>query len=216
MGIEEFVSIHTELMSASAQQVSASKQKQLAKEEKEVRWYVLRDLRRPNVKSRAYHALLRDKVEVFTPIKWEREKRDDKKFFIETPIIPDLLIAHSSVFRLKKYVTFQNKLQYRFLPGGYQKKMTVSDADMRRFMQAMSEASYVDYYSPDAFNPNRIGEPIVIKGGSFDGEEGVLLSVNGKKKKSIVVRLANLFVAVIELKNQEENADTTAKQSSKS
>lgn len=187
-----------------------SRQKLLEKEEKEVKWYVLRDLRRPNVKSRAYHKLLNEGVEVFTPIKWEREKRDNRKFIIEKPIIPDLLIAHSSVRKLRKHVTFSNKLQYRFLPGGFQKKMTVNDAEMQRFMQAMSDASYVDYYSPNEFNPERIGEPITIKGGAFDGEQGILLSVNGTKRKSIVVRLANLFVAVIELKDQEDVAISTS------
>lgn len=176
-----------------------------------MKWYVLRDLRRPNVKFRAYHKLLRKGFEVFTPVKWEREKQENKKILFETPIILDLLIVHSSVLKLKEEVTFPNKLQYRYLRGEYQKKMIVPDADMKDFMQAMSDASYVEYYTPEEFAPDRIGEPITIKGGKFDGKTGILLSVNGTKKKSLVVRLANLFVAVIELKEKNgklyESAD---------
>jgi len=175
-----------------------------AVEEKKKKWYVLRDLRRPNVKDRAYHILKRIGIEVFTPTKKVSVSLRSSKITAERPIIADLLIVHSSVSELKKYVTQDNKLQYRYIPGGWQRKMVVSDDEMKRFMQAVSAASDVDYYSPEDFSPSRIGEPITIRGGAFDGEEGILLSVNGKKKKSIVVRLANLFVAVIELKNQEE------------
>lgn len=185
-------------------QKSLEQLKNKKKEDKEVKWYVLRDLRRPNVKSRAYHKLLREGFEVFTPVKWEREKRDNKKILFETPIIPDLLIVHSSVRKLEKQVTFQNKLQYRYLRGEYQKKMVVQDSEMKDFMQAMSDASYVEYYTPEEFAPNRIGEPITIKGGKFDGKTGILLSVNGTKRKSLVIRLANLFVAVIELKEKKQ------------
>jgi len=173
--------------------------------EKNVRkWYVLRDLRRPNVKDRAYHILKRKKLEVFTPTKKVTVSLRNSKITVERSIIADLLIVKSSISELKKYVTQDNKLQYRYIPGGWQKKMYVKDEEMKRFKRAVSAASDVSYYSPEEYSPSRIGEPITIKGGAFDGEEGILLSVNGKKKKSIVVRLANLFVAVIELKSQEE------------
>lgn len=192
-------------MTPPSNQTEARRRKLLDKEEREVRWYVLRDLRRPNVKSRGYHLLQRNRFEVFTPMRWEREKHLGLKMLVEHPIIPDLLIVHSSVAKLREMITFENKLQYRYLHGGWQKRMTVSDSEMKRFKQAMSEASFVEYYSPNDFNPSRIGESIVIKGGAFDGQEGILLSVNGTKRKSIVVRLANLFVAVIELKNQPDD-----------
>lgn len=192
------------MMNTAATQTEEIRRKRL---DNEVKWYVLRDLRRANAKSRAYQLLLRNKIEVFTPMKWERGKGEGRRAIVETPVIPDLLIAHSSVSRLAKYVTAENRLQYRYLRGGWLRKMTVDDAEMRRFMQAMSAGSYVDYYSPEDFNPGRIGETITIRGGAFDGQEGILLRVDGAKRKSLVVRLSNLFVAVVELKDQ---ADGTA------
>lgn len=165
-------------------------------------WYVLRDLRRANAKVRAYQKLAQEGFEVFTPLKWVWKTRACKRVMTERPIIPDLLIVHATVLELKPYVTFKNKLLFRFIRGGREKKMVIGDNEMSRFMRVASEASSIEYYLPEEFTPDKIGKPITIKGGQFDGEEGVLLNVSGGKKKRIVVRLSNLFVAVIELKEQ--------------
>lgn len=170
------------------------------------KWYVLRDLKRANAKVRSYQTLMRKGFEVFTPLRWVRETLAGKQVMVERPVIPDLLIVHSTEKKLAPFVNDENKLQYRFVRGGIEKKMVVKDAEMERFKQAASEASSIDYYKPEEFDPSHIGEKITIHGGQFDGEEGILLRVDGKAKKKLVVRLANLFVAVIELKESEKLA----------
>lgn len=168
--------------------------------DEEKKWYVLRDFRRANTKVRAYQRLAQKGFEVFTPMKWALEVRGGREVRAERPAIPDLLIVHSTETELAPYVTSANQLLFRFVRGGVRKKMVVGDDEMERFMRMASEASSIEYYSPEEFAPGRIGKPITIKGGQFDGEEGVLLDVDGKRRKRIVVRLSNLFVAVIELK----------------
>lgn len=166
-------------------------------------WYVLRDLRRANAKVRACQVLRETGLEVFTPMKWVQETVAGKRIRVERPVIPDLLIVHATLTELAPFVTFANRLQFRFVRGGREKKMVVNETEMERFMRAASEASSIEYYSPEDFNPDQIGTTIRIKGGPLDGEEAVLLNVNGKRKRQIIVRLSNLFVAVIELKQHE-------------
>lgn len=174
-----------------------------AKAKSVVKWYVLRDLKRPNAKVRGYQLLSDKGFDVFTPLKMVSVTMGDKKKMVEQPVLPDLLFVHSSENALKPYINTSNLLQYRYIRGGIERKMIVKDSEMEHFMRAASSASSIDYYKPEEYNPNRIGKKITIKGGAFDGEEGVLVRVDGVNKKRLVVRLANLFVAVIELKESE-------------
>lgn len=178
-----------------------TKPKSLQNEKQDKRmWFVLRDLKRVNAKVHAYQMLKSKGFKVFTPLRWGSETLADKRIITERPVMPDLLIVYSTEKELIPFINDKNKLQFRFVRGGVKKKMIVNDAEMKRFMQAASEASSIDYYKPEDFNANRIGEKITIHGGQFDGEEGILLRVEcGATKKSLVVRLANLFVAVIEI-----------------
>lgn len=173
------------------------------------KWYVLRDLRRGNVKKRGYHLLKQRKIDVFSPINIVWSIRNGKKRKESKFAIPDLLIVHSTEEELSKYVTFANKLQFRFLRGGWMKKMVVSDTEMKEFIQAANGASSITYYSVEEYSPENIGNEITIKGGPFNGESGKLLSVRGTKNKQIVVRLSNLFVAVIELEAETKEDETT-------
>lgn len=170
-------------------------------------WYVLRDLHRPNAKTRAYQMLRKHGLEVFVPMKWTQKTRNGKRVGVEAPALPDLLIVHATEARLDPYVTTQNLLQYRLLRGGWMKKMVVPDDEMMRFMSALNGASSVGYYSPEEYQESNIGKEVRIHGGAFDGESGELLNVSGTKNKRIVVRLSNLFVALIELKADGTVAD---------
>lgn len=168
------------------------------------KWYVLCDSTRVNAQKRAYHTLQGKGFKVFTPMKWVEHKWANRTVRVERPVIPDLLIVHTTEESLAPYIKEEYKLHYRIVRGSRGKKMTVNDKDMRLFMRATSKASSIDYYKPEEYDSSRIGEKITIKGGAFDGKEGILLDVNGTKKKKLVVRLANLFVAVVELNDTED------------
>lgn len=138
-------------------------------------------------------------------MKWVEETWGTRKVKVERPIIPDLLIVYASEENLSPYIDVNGKLHYRIIRGSGGKKMIVKDSEMERFLRAASVASSIDYYTPEDFSPKRIGKPIKIIGGQFDGEEGILVRVEGRTRKRLVVRLPNLFVAVIELKENEKD-----------
>lgn len=106
--------------------------------EKQTCWYVMRDLKRANAKLPAYKQLLNEHFEVFTPMKEQLSVHGGKRTREEVPFIQDLLlfmIPRKLLIRLWKVshdtVSFP---EGRWL----QNPMTVADADMERFIHAVS------------------------------------------------------------------------------
>ena len=58
--------------------------------EEEVRWFVMRDLKRTNAKLPAYKLLDGKKMEVFVPMKWHLVTRKGVRVREEVPFIQDL------------------------------------------------------------------------------------------------------------------------------
>jgi hypothetical protein len=64
--------------------------------EEEVRWFVMRDLKRTNAKLPAYKLLDGKKMEVFVPMKWHLVTRKGVRVREEVPFIQDLLFVHET------------------------------------------------------------------------------------------------------------------------
>ena len=87
-------------------------------EDKAMKWYVLRDLKRSNAKLPAYRMLESEHVEVFTPMKWVTVTRQGKRVRTQQPFMPDLLFAHTTREALTPLVEKTPTLQYRYVRGG--------------------------------------------------------------------------------------------------
>ena len=77
--------------------------------------------------------------------------------------------------------------------------MVVSDSDMQRFIDAVTNSASVRYYSPSEINSAMKGKYVHIIGGALNGYQGILLSVRGSKIKRLVVEIPNLITAGIEV-----------------
>lgn len=145
----------------------------------------MRDLKRRNSKSPAYLQLAESGLTVFTPLKWEVTVRGGRRIRREVPIITDLLFVRAPKEQLDAIVATIPTLQYRYVRGRtIHEPMTVRDADMDRFIDAVSRADNVRYYMPDEIRPDMYGREIRVVGGPFDGYEGRLLSMRGSRKKT--------------------------------
>lgn len=89
--------------------------------------------------------------------------------------------------------------------GGYQKLMTVRDAEMNNFIKAVEGAKDVIYHNADELNSISIGQTVKINGGPLDGVEGRIVNVRGSHKKRIVVSIPNFIAAVVEVTSGELN-----------
>ena len=139
----------------------------------QVKWYVLRDLKRRNSNRPGYIELREEGFEVFTPLKWQIFVRAGKKIRKEVPIITDLLFVHSSKEELDPIVSRTPTLQYRYKLGRSIKEPTVvRDQDMALFIDAVAKSSDIRYYLPEEIRPEMYGREIVVVGGPFDGYAG--------------------------------------------
>lgn len=169
-------------------------------DDKQVCWYVMRDLKRPNAKISAYKQLEGEHIEVFTPMKWCLKIKKEKQVREKEPFIRDLLFVHSSRDVIDPIVEITPTIQYRYSKGGgYLKPMIVNNEDMERFIYAVSVSDNPKYYLPEEITPAMYKRKIRIIGGALDGYEGTLLTVRGSKVKQLLVELPNFFSVGVEV-----------------
>lgn len=77
--------------------------------------------------------------------------------------------------------------------------MTVADADMQRFIHAVSVSESPKYYLPEEITPAMYGRKIHIVGGPLNGYEGSLITVRGSKIKRLLVELKGFLAVGVEV-----------------
>lgn len=170
-----------------------------AQTEKQTKWFVMRDLKRANAKLPAYKMLLQEHFEVFVPMKSRVITRGGGRHIEKVPVLRDLLFVHSDRESLDPVVEKTPTLQYRFLRNSYCAPMTVPDAEMERFITAVTSSDSAEYYSPEEITPKMYNRKIRIIGGNLDGYEGYLLTVRGSKTRRLLVELPGLLAAGVEV-----------------
>lgn len=167
--------------------------------ENQIQWFVMRDLKRPNALKPAYEQLERKGFTVFTPKVWQIAVKKGKKVRMEVPYIPGLLFVHDTRESLDPVVEKTPTLQYHYLRHGWCEPMTVPEADMNRFMQAVAATPSPQYYLPSEITPQMYNRKIRIVGGPLDGQEGTLVTTRGSKVKRLLVEIPNLLAVAVEV-----------------
>lgn len=163
----------------------------------------MRDLKRPNAKQPAYLQLKDEPLEVFTPLKQQIRTKNGKRIREEVPYIHDLLFVKGSQQEVEAILQRIPTLQFRFLRGGFRKPMIVRDADMERFIHAISVSEFPQYYLPEEITPAMYGRTIRVVGGNLDGYQGTLITTRGSKTKRLLVELKDCIAVAVEI-----NADS--------
>ncbi|MCD8388509.1 MAG: UpxY family transcription antiterminator [Bacteroidales bacterium] len=186
--------------------VSSTANTAISADSTQPKWFVLRDLKRPNAKYPNYQ-VLRDKgFEVYMPtMKARAHTAKRRKVLVEVPIMQSMIFVHSSEEALNPIIKDIDTLQYRFVPGGYMRPMMVRDYDMQRFIRATSSESYIESLSPDDIKPHMLGKRVRVNGGPLDGMEVTLLKIRGARKKRAIVEIPNLIVAVVQIDLAEDS-----------
>ncbi len=161
----------------------------------------MRDLSRANAKFPAYKLLQEQSVKFFTPMKQVISTQRGRKVVEEVPILHTLLFVHGDREELDTVVKKIGNLQYIFRRGASSTPTIVSDDEMHQMMLATSTTSKVQYYTPDELKDDKfkVGNPIRINGGEYEGCKGWQFSVRRSRKKYILVELRGYFSAVVEV-----------------
>lgn len=164
-----------------------------------VRWFVMRDLKRANARQPAYRLFDGCNVSVFTPMTWRLFTERGRRVRREVPAIPDLLFVRSCREHLDPIVAQTRTLQYRWLRNTWREPMTVTDAAMERFIQAVSASDSPRFYLPEEITPSMQGRLIRIVGGPLDGCEGKLVTTRGSKRRRLLIELPGLLAVSVEV-----------------
>lgn len=162
-------------------------------------WFVLRDLKRWNSNNLAWKTLAGEGLEVFTPLCWKVSMFNNKRIRRQVPVIPDLLFVYAPKVLLDKYISKIPTLQYRLTKTTKGCPMTVRDADMRKFINAISSTPSVHYYKPEEVEEKLKGRHVRIIGGPLNGMCGSLITVRGSKVKRLFVSIPGIVAAGVEV-----------------
>ena len=182
---------------------AAAKGSEPAAEEPKKSWFVMRDLKRANAKMPAYKLLMEKEIEVFTPMHTVLKVVKGRQQKVQEPFVRDLLFVHDTRAAIDPIVEVTPTLQYRYERGkGYKVPMVVRDAEMNRFILAVTASKSTKYYTPGELSPNMIGRNVRISGGPLEGYAGKLLKINGSRTKRLLVQLEGILSAGVEVDAQ--------------
>ena len=141
-------------------------------------------------------------LEAFVPLKYHIKTIKRQKHRALVPAMPGLMFAKGTLDELQEYIqnhahfnvylrksTFSNKEDY----------LTVRNKDMEDFIAATEDhEAHITYFRPDEINL-QAGDRIRVKGGIYDGKEGIVMRIKGKRNKHLVVQIPGMLVAAIEM-----------------
>ena len=142
--------------------------------------------------------------DAFVPLSYEVKTIRGQKQRKLIPALSGLLFAKGELEALKDYTresafpvfirksTFSNHEEYLKIP-------TKAMEDFIAVTQHREE--HVSYFRPDEISLQE-GDHIRIKGGLYDGREGIIMRIKGKRNRHLVVQIPGFLVAAVELSPQ--------------
>ena len=165
-------------------------------------WYVIGSLNRQN-ELKIRDAFRKDGKECFVPLRYELVKVKGKKERQMVPAIPGMVFIKEfdALEKMKEY--FLHRKERVFLKkstfSNREDYLVVSDHDMENFMAITEKAGErITYYEPGEIQL-RPGDRIRVNGGLYDGREGVIMRVKGKRRKQLVVSIPGVLIASVEM-----------------
>ena len=140
-------------------------------------------------------------LEAFVPLTYVVRTHKGQKHRALVPAISNLLFIKGTLEEVKDYIqnahyivfirksTFSNKEDY----------LTVPTKAMEDFIAVTeNHEERVTYFRPEEISL-QTGDHILIKSGVYEGREGVIMRIKGKRNKHLVVQIPGMLIAAVEL-----------------
>ena len=163
-------------------------------------WFVL-GCASPQRELRVRDEARQDGLEAFVPLQYAVKSVRRQKQRALVPAVTGLIFVKGTLGEVKEYLqkahypvfirksTFSNKEDY----------LTVPTKSMEDFIAVTeSNEEHVTYFRPEEISL-QAGDRIKIKGGLYDGREGVIMRIKGKRNRQLVVQIPGVLVAAVEL-----------------
>lgn len=163
-------------------------------------WYVLRAVFHREIIVR--DGLRRAGFHCYVPMKYQVQVVKGKKICRLTPAVSELVFVHASSEAINDYKLHSKEIIYWLTKpkGNRHDKIIVSDKAMNDFIKVTQQTERsITYYRPEELNLNK-GDHILIHGGLFDGVEGVLLKIKGKREKQLLVSIPDIAAVAVSIK----------------
>lgn len=148
-------------------------------------------------------------LEAFVPLRYEVKTVRGQKQRSLVPAITGLMFIKGAIDEVKEYIihapfqvyirksTFSNKTDYLVIPA----------KAMEDFIAITEQhEEHVTYFRPEEISL-RVGDQICIKGGIYDGREGIVMRFKGKRNRHLVVQIPGVIIAAVEIKPEMVEVD---------
>ena len=162
----------------------------------------------------------RDEHECFVPLQYEVRKVGGQRRRIMVPAVTGLIFLRGTLEGVKEAIKFRSDGLYirKSTFSNKEDYLSVSEHDMRNFIAVSEQAGEkITYYNPDEIHL-QVGDKIRVNGGMFDGREGVIMRIKGKRRRQLVVSIPGIVYAAVELEPEllelispEKNEDAKEK-----
>lgn len=157
-------------------------------------WYAMRATYRRELDAKKL--LEEQSIQTFVPMRYElRIKGKHKKREI-VPVIHNLIFVYaypSEIQSVKKTIPY---LQYMmdFREGN---KIIVPEEQMRRFIAVTGTYDeQLMFFKPEELNLSK-GTKVRVRGGDFEGQEGIFLKVKGARDKRVVIAIQGVIAVAL-------------------
>lgn len=143
---------------------------------------------------RIQQELNKENIENFIPMHYVLKEHNGRKTRVLVPAISNLVFIHTTKPVLTRIKTKNPYLQYITRKSNAGREIiTVPDYQMKDFIKvAQKYEEDLTYYKPEEISLDK-GHKVRVHGGAFDGVEGVLIKVKGKRSKRIVVKIPGVI-----------------------
>ena len=170
-----------------------------ANEQEPVRWYVLKTFNCQEIIIR--NDLRRFGFDCYLPMTYRLIQTGKQKLRRLMPAVYGFLFVHSTKTAIEDYIAKTDFHMFLWANGrrGHRETMVVNDQEMENFIRLTQHTEQnLTYFRPDEVKLN-IGDKIKVIGGIFDGVEGVLVRVPGKRGKQLVVSIPEISAVAVSL-----------------
>ena len=158
-------------------------------------------------------------LESFVPLQFVVKRVHGQKQRVLIPAITKLIFVKGTIDEVKDYIlnahyvvyirksTFSNKEDY----------LTVPTKAMEDFIAVTEHREeHVTYFRPEEISLQE-GDKIIIKDGLYEGREGTIMRIKGKRNKHLVVQIPGMLIAAVEITPEmvESTSPTTREKPSK-
>lgn len=167
-----------------------------------MQWFAMRATYNMELRARDY--LLTKGLEVFVPFKKVIKSVGGVKRKVAVPAIKSLFFVKATKEALKQAKYGQGYIQYfTKREGDKNVPIIVPEYQMEQFIKVVQDDTVEKtFFTPDEVNLS-LGTRVKVHGGAFDGVEGVLVKINGKRNRQYFIKIDG----IVAVKTIVENAE---------